>query len=350
MYAKLSFDISTTAQEALVDIVDALTGETNLNNLSAKVVIGSSEIVDTYGLFWELWDDVSADEKILRAPITDDPTRYKYMRLATEATSNDGMSEGIYMESYRDWNNVAHTGTVNNRRTAGSQNVQSTSDTQKCWVFACNPTTISCEVYFTASQAHFAVMARMSSNVQSGVSMITEHTRVSPWDTVANAYDPIFYVVSPITEDVGVNTGADDRICFNLPVCPNAAGGDLDINVTGDEHNFAALTTSVGTFGNTQISQGGLQGVDQVLIPSAVLDENKIARRPMIGFGGSWSKVGNYGGSITDFNGMFLTDPTGTHGDVINVQGIDFVEWTLADGKAFRPEGNGWAHFLVPKL
>lgn len=83
MFAELSWTGSPSDADATLDIVKVLTGETDLNNLSSFINLGASSIASTYPAGWEIVDDDTGvvNEYILRAPIVNDPTTFKYVAI-----------------------------------------------------------------------------------------------------------------------------------------------------------------------------------------------------------------------------------------------------------------------------
>lgn len=83
MFAELSWIGSPSDADVILDIVKVLTGETSVSNLSSSVSLGGSNIASTYPAGWEIVDSDTgvANEYILRAPIVNDPTVFKYVAI-----------------------------------------------------------------------------------------------------------------------------------------------------------------------------------------------------------------------------------------------------------------------------
>jgi hypothetical protein len=202
MYARYNYNTSATAAQILADIVLILTGTTSLASLSAGCDQVNSFILTGYNLAgWTLHDQVSATKVILKAPSIDLPGVYIYQELNTATTANQ-----ITTNLYEGWNAATHVGT---NLTNG-------------------PATTTMGARFTVGTAASIVIAAsanysmLQSNTAAGIgggtgfTCIAQHTRLSPWDTVANAYPNSVYFKSVVSSgNVGV------------PRIKNPAGGDL---------------------------------------------------------------------------------------------------------------------------
>jgi hypothetical protein len=95
------------------DIIAVLTGETDKNNLSAMNLPGGTSIASAYPAGWEVYDSGAGvhvtypDAWILRAPTVDDPTQYKYVKLAFRISSNYMYIDHSVMESWDAGTNIA---------------------------------------------------------------------------------------------------------------------------------------------------------------------------------------------------------------------------------------------------
>ena len=118
MHARLAWvDGTTLTADNLTkvanDIIAVLTGETNENNLSTVSLPGGTSISSIYPAGWEIYDsgagiDVTyPDAWILRAPTVDDPTQYKYLKLAFRSSSNYIYIRHQVMESWDSGTNTA---------------------------------------------------------------------------------------------------------------------------------------------------------------------------------------------------------------------------------------------------
>lgn len=90
MYATLTF--KSTAESSLgdvvADIVKVLTGETVKANLSAEIVQAGTTIISTVPAGWTVEQNVSATDVVLKSEISDDNTKFKYIRIHGETLSN----------------------------------------------------------------------------------------------------------------------------------------------------------------------------------------------------------------------------------------------------------------------
>jgi hypothetical protein len=105
MWAKYVYDSGATAANIIDDVYLILGGETDKSNLSADANQTTTEIIATVASPWTNWDDVSATRKVLRCPVSDNGTEYKFVAL------NDVSSTYIRLTAFEDFDEVAHTGT-----------------------------------------------------------------------------------------------------------------------------------------------------------------------------------------------------------------------------------------------
>lgn len=226
MYATLAHNPSSTVEQILADIVAVITGETDLNNLSS-VAVASSELNTTTAAGWTLWDDVSATQKVVRQVVSDDPTKHKYLLFKTSGNN-------VYMNTYRDWDNVAHTG----NQWLSFQQDQGASQFNDRYIASASSEygTVTC---VSSSATHYASQ-HLYNNEQSlwYPVLVSEHTRDSAWDTVANGYVPV-----ALSNGSNSSPSTMDRY-FCLPNGPIDAGTDWDnVNTTYYNHSTASLTT-----------------------------------------------------------------------------------------------------------
>lgn len=201
MYASLHYRANSTPTLILSDVVKVLTGETNLANLSASVLQADSFITSTIAAGWTLFDDVSATVKVLRSPIYDDPTRYKYLWMSV--STND-----IVMEYYTDWNNVSHTGTRVPRYDINTNGEES--------IFVCRSNVRTETMLMISASADHAVFHSCRNNLDyssgsniTSLAGIMSMTRAAAWDTVANAYDPVVVTGRPLDVNVFATTSSN---------------------------------------------------------------------------------------------------------------------------------------------
>jgi len=109
MFARIEFIQNASLNNVLSDIVAVLTGETDVNNLSAHSTPGSSEIITERTTSpWELWDDVSGSHKVIRCQQSDSG-EWKYVGIHHQS---DTLANAKYSLSCAyEWDKVLHTGT-----------------------------------------------------------------------------------------------------------------------------------------------------------------------------------------------------------------------------------------------
>jgi hypothetical protein len=202
MYARYNYNTSATAAQILADIVLILTGTTSLASLSVGCDQVNSFILTGYNLAgWTLHDQVSATKVILKAPSIDLPAVYIYQELNTATTANQ-----ITTNLYEGWNAATHVGTnLTNASAITTMGARFTVGTAASIVIA-------------ASANYSMLQSNTAAGIGGGTGFtcIAQHTRLSPWDTVANAYPNSVYFKSVVSlSQVGV------------PRIKNPAGGDL---------------------------------------------------------------------------------------------------------------------------
>lgn len=106
MYGRYVYTAAATLNNVIDDIASILTGQTN-SSLLAAAVIPDTELDGTIATTWTVYDNATGSGNprvILRAPISDAGTKYKFLGLGANADS-------IVVYSYEDWNATTHTGT-----------------------------------------------------------------------------------------------------------------------------------------------------------------------------------------------------------------------------------------------
>jgi hypothetical protein len=202
MYARYNYNTSATAAQILADVVLILTGTTSLASLSVGCDQVNSFILTGYNLAgWTLHDQVSATKVILKAPSIDLPGVYIYQELNTATTANQ-----ITTNLYEGWNAATHVGTnLTNSSALTTIGARFTVGTAASIVLA-------------ASANYSMLQSNTAAGIGGGAGFtcIAQHTRLSPWDTVANAYPNSVYFSARIA------SGA-----VGVPRVKNPAGGDL---------------------------------------------------------------------------------------------------------------------------
>jgi len=145
----------------------------------------------------------SASAVILKAAVVDDATAFKYVGLDTYTAGE------VILRAHESWNATTHTGT--NSTTIITSGQRTSVGT-------------AASILISAKQSHIA----LQSNVAAGIGAVTtldwtaafERTRLSPWDTVANAYPPV------VNTRGSINSFVVTTIAY-APRYKNPAGGDL---------------------------------------------------------------------------------------------------------------------------
>lgn len=181
MYANYTYAAGASLSNVQADIGAILTGETNKANLSAACVQGSTEIISTLVAGWTLHDAAAGTNAVCyKAPLADDPTKFKYMVLSCTTTA-------ILTKAYETWNALTHTGTnlcYNSDQTTTNQRLDLTTGSSLL-IFA---------------SARFCVLLSNTglgygSVSYGGPSGILERTRDLPFDTVAEGGPPWGFVI-----------------------------------------------------------------------------------------------------------------------------------------------------------
>ena len=178
MYAKYDYVAGATLANIMNDINLIITGETNINNLSASCVKSTTEIVAAVAAGWVLHDALAGtNKKCYKAPLADDATKFKYMVL-------DFNSSGYLKTTiYESWDATSHTGTnlcyYSDQYSYGQKIDTTTGGTM--YVFA---------------SARFAVFASNTNQWSGsyGPTGVVERTRDLPFDTVAAGYPPFGFI------------------------------------------------------------------------------------------------------------------------------------------------------------
>lgn len=106
MYGRYVYTAAATMNNVIDDIAAILCGQTN-SSLLAAAVIPDTELDGTIATTWSVYDNATGSDNprvILRAPISDAGTKYKFLGLGDNAGS-------LVVYSYEDWDATANTGT-----------------------------------------------------------------------------------------------------------------------------------------------------------------------------------------------------------------------------------------------
>lgn len=349
MYSTLVYAASAdyTMQDVLSDIVAVLTGTSSVGNLSANVD-PSSSIDTTIPGGWTLWDDESADTKVIRAAVTDDPTKFKYIRLYLSGGN-------LYARSYHTWDEVNHTGDFHSQMRSNTTSTIGISPLM--YGNPANNTSIQTDqtvVLVSSSQAHVGLYCKYQDIFYGGVFLATEHTRDSLWDTVANGYNPWVYTGygSRYSDVMQVQTPQGNS-AFNKPHFPiNDTTDALQLNDGGSSYNYnGCMKLTTGLEGN---SHNSTTLSSSLCMPDNVLDENKQWVMPMATLGVTsqyrvtGNYAGNYGGDISSLCGFYLMPSIGGFNDVVYRGGAEYRVWPLCSVNSTTIQtGNQYYYFAV---
>ncbi len=165
-------------------MVAILTGTTDVNTLSASCDKANSLITTSLTpAGWTLHDDAAGtNTKVIKAPIADNPSQFKYQYLST---NNVGYFEN---RLYETWNATTHVGT----NMASNDSSYSSYAQRVSFSFASGGF-----LYLSSSARHLVIHSMSSGSTfgaaanNNGCSGCVEYTRWSPWDTVSNGYMPV---------------------------------------------------------------------------------------------------------------------------------------------------------------
>ncbi|MBF0422630.1 MAG: hypothetical protein HQL73_06530 [Magnetococcales bacterium] len=177
MYTRYTYAAGATQANITADLAAILTGETEKNNLSASCDKNNTLIQATIAAGWALHDsDGGSGSKVLKAPLADDGTKFKYIRLYSSATTS------IRLEVYETWDAFTNAGT---NRCYYSDDVN----------FAQRLDLTNGGVMHVFSSQRFAMLCAdtsggWGSSVYSGPAGCFERTRLLPFDTIAYGMPP----------------------------------------------------------------------------------------------------------------------------------------------------------------
>ena len=327
MYAKLAFnsDAVDNRENILSDIVDVLTGETDLNNLISDINIANSFIdTSSSAAGWTLWDDISENEKVIRAPYTEYPTRYKYVHFNFHDQS--GGHKAIAWQFYRDWDEVSHTGTINRRINSSTSVLSDTTNGN--YIYYGDSADPTCIAHISASSAHLACINVTRNGVTTtGAPFLSERTRESKWDTLTNGISPVLYSVYPMHQNTWTAASGIYRAAFNCEQRYNTNSDILDVNDDTGTSVVSVITTSIGSTQYSSNTTGSYSSASLIKIPRMVADDTLELKRPLIGFGGQETIYGDYGGDVSNYSKIYLTYGFGETGDILLVNTDEYVIW-----------------------
>ena len=298
MYAKINYsaDASNGAQQVLADITALLTGEVLVANLGG--VISSGVIDTTYTtVAYTLFDNVSADIKVFRIPIHDDPlVQFMYLELFTYSTDE------IHMRLWTTWEVVGHTGT------GGAY--YSTTINKLCDLLSYTSSAFSIEMSVT--NRHLMVRTVYNSGTILYTRGFVQWDRGEAWDTYQNGKLPVLQMVNNTLATEANTTMAHTRsdgaeysgILNGLYLACRYGNSQLD-----------DLRLTIG--GSSSAARGLNDSLDNV--------------HNMYEFGFSYLSSGErfLTGKIAD---MYLaTYQNGAQGDIIVISANDYIIWEADD-------------------
>ncbi|ALG67867.1 hypothetical protein [Beggiatoa leptomitoformis] len=168
MRTKYTYSASATLAHVHADIIAILTGETDVNNLSASCNKASSSILTTISTAgWSVHDSSTGttNKTIIKAPHADNASNYKYVEIYSQTSS-------LTVTLWEAWNETTNAGT--NQSTAVTQPLNLTSG-GSVYIWA-NP-----RYLVMASE----IGASWGNSQNSGVVPIFELSRGQPWNTTS---------------------------------------------------------------------------------------------------------------------------------------------------------------------
>ncbi len=299
MYAKYITNTTSTQADILSDVVAILTGTTDVNTLSASCNKAVTEIHSTYDAAgWELHDAAAATNvKVLKAPVYDNPSKYKYLRIDTNTAGV------ITLATAETWNASTHVGTN------PVYFMQAVSSEAPVW----NGLKLSLSqatTYFIYANVRCVTMhtnygATWNNGQASGAPLIAEYARWSPWDTTAAAYPN--WVVS----GYACNGGYSNYSAYT---------------------RFRAITGSDTVQYNSGVMCSTLVGTSS---PSKISNNAGVTTIPLVPLTTYASGVGHFGGNITEVCGIYATSTglgTNNVGDELTIGGTTYIYWLAGSG------------------
>ena len=176
MYSVYKYAAGATKANVLADVIAILTGETDVNNLSASCDKANTSITTSWhAAGWSSYDAAAGtNAKCIRAAYHDDAASYSYVGVDT---NTDGY---IFLVLYESWNNGSHLG--------GNIAYNSNSATyaQRLNLASGGALYLHAGLYHVFCKSYQS--AAWGSSYNNCPILITQRTRLSPADTVANGY------------------------------------------------------------------------------------------------------------------------------------------------------------------
>jgi hypothetical protein len=293
MYTTYIYKAGSTAANILADVIKLLTGTTDQTLLSGDCVQASTSLVTIEPAGWEMWDAAAGVDAVgLRAVVSDDPTKHKYVVIDTNTAGY------IFIKVYEYWNNITHVGTnvAYGCELVGYAQRLNVTNGGRLDIRA----TIRTIVMFSFQGGAYG------SSTGSAPSGIVERTRASLWDTVENGYPKFLFVAFYL------NTSGSS--CFP-PRSLGVSGQDVFANFAG--YSLASVFGSQTTTAFPLSPQTYIPNAQKIPTPFiAPLSVVSAAR-------------GDLGGEMSSLCGFYLT--VGNYGaayDTLTIGGQQYIIWS----------------------
>lgn len=344
MYATLRYQGGSgwTPEQAFWDMINVLTGEINIANLSANLDVANSFITSTIASDWELYDTVSANDVVLRRLVTDDATTYKYVRLWLSRTSSYNRIATRY---YKTWNLSGNSGNYYYGFYQYSSSIREemyqyfARHSTTCYDYT--PVAYGTTMYISASAKHMAYTFKYNNdNNFSGHCFASEHTRDNLWDKPGRTINWMFNSYLPWDYyQFLINSTTYYYRQWHAWTQPEVSSGGTSVRIGSPQYNSNSYWNYHGLATVTGIMTGGYNNntyhryVNNT--PYQLLDENGVYQRILAPFGAqgrylagnTGSEVGQMGGNISSQCGIYFTGAYGSWNDQINVGGKTYRLW-----------------------
>jgi len=351
MYANIQFQYLNDTKDVLRDYVSILTGETDINNLVSDIFEEESFIsVASTVAGWTLWDDqiTASGYAVLRAPIVDDPTEYKYAWLNVTG-------KAIALELHDSWDEVGHTGVKVERRHVYETRSSYATDLPTVQVsgapssYAFNTSTPESIGMISASERHMSFNSVYGSGFSSssGICGIFEHTRDTSWDKPGKGWKPVCITYGNLSAS-NVNNGYYTRwFCkFKTPRIDATKGEWVANAANGNDKDTMSKTCmflKTGC-GNTEFGDVSWPDWNPLVHPVTSYINRKYteadltshsASQVMIPFGlQNMMLADNAGGIISDMADIYmLYNDIGSQNDIVLINDVRYRLWGVKGGR-----------------
>lgn len=180
MNSQYVYGAGATAANILADLVAILTGETDVNTLSASCNKAFTTIESITPSGWTLHDAAAGpNAQCIKAPLADDPETFKYVVIDTNTAGY------VLTKVYEAWNATTHVGTnpaFNSDVVGYAQRIS---------------TTVAGFIHIFSTARFLLLASRYSglwgSSTNAGPSGCFERTRQCAWDTVTAGWPPFYF-------------------------------------------------------------------------------------------------------------------------------------------------------------